>query len=112
MSDGTLAENGTRTGVLNRPVVAPNGTGSWAPGERAGFDTETAASLIARGHARGLTETEEKVTRELRERRDREEYDERAADKTLQTGTAWARVRAKFGPPEDKMMAGGQTVRK
>ena len=107
-----LAENGTRTVIMNRPVVAPTGTGSWAPGERAGFDPETAASLIARGHARGLTDAEEKTTRELRERRDREEYDERSAIPALQVGGAWARLLTKFGPPADKMVAGGQTVRK
>ena len=92
-----LAENGTRTVVLNRAVVAPNGTGSWGAGERAGFDPETAASLIARGHARALTPAEEQAARDLRERREREEYDERAADKSIQTGPPWARLSAKFG---------------
>ena len=108
MSEVILAENGTRTVVLNRPVVAPNGTGSWAPGERAGFDPETAAGLIARGHARGLDETEVRAMLALRERRDREEYDDRVA----QQMSLPPRLLAKFGPPTDKMITGGQSQRK
>jgi hypothetical protein len=108
MADVILAENGTRTVVLNRAVVAPNGTGSWAPGERAGFDPEVAASLIARGHARGLNDAENRAAQELRERRDRAEYEELHA----QGERIPARLLAKFGPPADKMIRAEQTQRK
>ena len=108
MAEVVLAENGTRTVVLKNAVVAPNGTGSWAPGERAGFDPETAANLVARGHARYLNENEDRAARELRERRDRAEYEE-LVNQGLRIPN---RLVALFGPPADKMIAGGQAQRK
>ena len=75
-----VAENGTVTIVLLRPLVAPNGTGSWAPGERAGFEPEIARDLVARGAARFLTDAEQRASAEIKKRADTEEYAERVRD--------------------------------
>ena len=103
-----LAENGTQTIVLNRPVVAPNGTGSWAAGERAGFDPATARALIERGHARALSAAEERETAERRDQQDLEEYETRVAQKLTMPHA----LAAKFGQPADKMIGPGRAQTK
>ena len=64
MSD--LAANGTQTVVLLRALNSPNGTGYWAPDERAGFEPAVARDLISRGVARALTPDEQRATAEPR----------------------------------------------
>ena len=76
-----VAENGTVTIVLLRPLVAPNGTGSWAPGERAGFPPDVARDFVARGVARFLTDAERRAAAEIRTQQDREEFAERVRDR-------------------------------
>ena len=78
MSD--VAENGTQTVVILQPLQAPGGHGSWAPGERAGFEPEIARGLVARGAARFLTDAEQRASAEIKKRADAEEYAARVRD--------------------------------
>ena len=77
MSELLLAENGTITVVLLEPLRSPHGTGSWAAGERAGFEPAEARRLVGLGVARFLTDAEQRATAETRARLDREEYQQR-----------------------------------
>ena len=102
-----LAADGTQTVVLTQPVSAPNGGGSWGPGERAGFPPELARSLITRGLARALTPDEERRVPETRAAADLAEVEDRL-ERHVPPLTIPARLR-EAKARWDKMHRGDQT---